>query len=301
MAVEDQDWLSAHLCLDLLLTFSSASADTSAQALACPLIETLCRLLRRLLRHLRRCGTAAAEAGAAAAAEAAVAAADADSPSAAGAACAQTPLLAGGGSAAEVAVVTRTLPAVCTLVRASVAVSTTTKHCEGDTGEFPSATDAVLSECMEPQTPTDACTPQRTIREVPGSRVLTDAETPVVLETPVIQKQVNSQTNFTMHEASEISTPKLPEGSHDAEHALPGHMQALLQQQSVESMGSAACNSQKLHKESPFLLQLRVGEEPDLQLLQVFHCNYKVVLAEFFYLEVYLLCTLVLLQSFVPM
>lgn len=241
--MEDEDWLSAHLCLDTLLTFSSASADTAAQALACPLIETLCRLLRRLLRHLRRCGAAAA--AAAAAATAAVQTSEVDS---------STQLAAAqvADAAADMAVVTRALPPVRTPERTPAA-----PPCEGDQGEFPSATTAVLSECMQPPAPPDSSAAQRTLREVPGSRLPTDAETPPALRTPVIggTPTLADTTSF----GSNATGGKLPQG---LQHAL-------LQQQSLDSMGSAGFTSQKIQEHSLFLLQLRVGEEPDLQLLQV--------------------------------
>lgn len=53
VAIDEQDWLAAHMCLDLLATFLSASPAAAMQALACPLLETLANVLHRFVAEMQ--------------------------------------------------------------------------------------------------------------------------------------------------------------------------------------------------------------------------------------------------------
>ena len=59
MAVNEQDWLPAHMCLDLVATFLSASPAAAMQALACPLLETLATVLHRFVADMQPAARAA--------------------------------------------------------------------------------------------------------------------------------------------------------------------------------------------------------------------------------------------------
>lgn len=272
VAVQDQDWLSAHLCMDALLTFAAASADTAVQALACPLIETLCRLLRRILRALRASGTAAAAAAAAAAASAAAAAAAA----ADAAASQQASAL---GAAIDADLVTRALPTLRTPLRISPATVPEapdgTRVSDDCTAEnFPSATEAVLAECANanPEDPTTtanvslAGTSHKTLREVPGSNAIT----PKLSHPTSPDKHNGNNGNNNMDSNTVGDNVDSPVKSYAATVPLPA------QEPSLDSMLSpmAEDSSPKKGPEgSHFSLQLDVGEEADLHLLQVLFRN----------------------------
>jgi hypothetical protein len=267
VAVSEQDWLSAHLCLDALLTFSSASADVGAQALACPLIESLCRLLRRLLRHLRYCGAAATEAPAAAISLA---------PQLVEAACKSAPKIND-----------QVLPDVRTPEHVTAAVGPPAKIFEHTTvEESPSAKEGLLSESMQPQTPAGSHHVQGILLAGPCDRILTDPETPVSLKTPVIHKMAHQVTPNMNGTSLEVSSSKIQmlegpgsAGNNDCQHTstvqgVPVHSQVLMLEDSVDSVGSASFDPQQWQENSPFLLTMKVGDEPDLQLLQVLLCMF---------------------------
>eukprot|EP00892_Ulva_mutabilis_P011206 jgi/Ulvmu1/8458/UM043_0038.1 len=275
VSTESADWLSVHLCLDLLLRFLACSADTALQALACPLLETLVRLIRRAARALHavgssysryhlQCASPPVDLG-----RVAAALPDAPTPSLLGAA-APSPLTAPSSFSADSSPVVQH-PA------GPLRISTSPETCGtpppgGVAGAAcPQAEPSLAHLATAPSPLSSPAAPGGPRGDVAGPAVRSTPQPPGLQLSPVSSLQTQRSTTPTASSAR-TTLDSVPDASAAPTHDCLPLPDVPVEQQQDCGGGSAAQadgrSGEDAERNSAFAVEPDIGRQPDLQIMK---------------------------------